>query len=221
MNELTRCGLAMVVWCGAAATAAPLTTCRDSVRWALEPGPNIPALGRVLRAHEKGTTFSLELSDGRVWAFSQQGDSVLVESGGVEALRCQGTLARQPLLALVQASRALPARKTVGLCKGEGFVAPVTIGAVLGGGAVEVRLSGDDERVWTLVLTSLIPTGTFVRCYASAGQHCEPTPAPKFEWEGRTRVSLSDSATRVTLDCNLEKEELARVLSAQGADALE
>lgn len=218
MDVWARLGVLLLLICGFAAEAEPLTTCPDAKGWTLEAGATIPALGRVLRASETPRGFELEVSDGRQWSLSQHDGAVQVTSGAVEALTCQGALVREPLMALAKASKALPPRRAVGVCRrvlpdGKRFAASVVVGPVLGGGAVEVQLVPDEERQWTLVLTSLEPLlGTAARCFSAAGRHCDATAVPQFDWRGRVTVHLKDDGEAVRLSCNLDRESLARPL---------
>lgn len=223
MATRTRVWVLCAALCGATAAAAPLTTCRQAKGWTLEAGPRIPALGRVLRAHRAGADTVLEVSDGRAWTFSEVAGTVHVESGPMEALLCEGRLEHQVLDALVRESAALESVRTVGLCRwrspgGDVVESPVRLSPVLGGGAVQVTLEPDLERLWTVVLSALVPRveGSAVRCYASAGMHCAETPLPVFTWAPSTTVTLADDdrGESVRLSCNLEKDVLLRALDA-------
>lgn len=217
VDELTHLAVVFTAICGLSATAQPLTTCRAAKGWSLESGAAIPALGRVLRAKEMPNGFLLEVSDGRQWSVSQHDGAVQVSSGGIDALTCDGALVREPLLSLVNATKALAPRRSVGVCRrefeGVRFEAPVVVGPVIGGGAVEVQLAADEERHWTLVLTSLESmAGSASRCFSAAGRHCTAMAVPKFDWSAKLKVTLQDEKETASLECSLDRESLARPL---------
>lgn len=207
--------VSLAAWCSVAAPPlTPLVRCEKGAGWSVDEQGRLEPLGRVLRVTARAGGYQVEVDDGRAWTFVEAGGEVSVVSGAIDGPSCRGALIKERWAELVTASASLK-RQVVASCRAlDGSAASLTLRGVLLRGSLELFLQSESDGDHTFVVDQLEPAlrGTFVRCFSSAGRHCEAIAAPTLTWDRGARLTVQTPEGPAAYRCNLDREVLVRAL---------